>query len=137
MMYEIFEHTADLGLRIRSPSLDKLFEEAAAALFSVIVENPGDIRPERESSFQLEAQLTDELLRDWLGELLYRFHADHLLFSRFEVSVQDNRLTATAAGEKVDPARHQLDAEIKAVTYHGLKLIQQDDGWLAEVIVDI
>ncbi|MEE9601783.1 MAG: archease, partial [Thermoguttaceae bacterium] len=75
-MYEIFEHTADLGLRIRSPSLGQLYEEAATALFSVIVENPGEVRPERQSSFQLEADRRDELLRDWLGELLYEFHAN-------------------------------------------------------------
>jgi len=136
-MYEIFEHTADLGLRIRAASLDKLFEEAAAALFSVIVENPVDIRQSEQSSFQLEAERADELLRDWLGELLYRFHADRLLFSRFSVSVQDNRLRATAVGEPVDPARHKIEVEIKAVTYHGLKLVQTPEGWLAEVIVDI
>ena len=136
-MYEIFEHTADLGLRIRSPSLGQLYEEAATALFSVIVENPGDIRPERQSSFQLEADRRDELLHDWLGELLYEFHANHLLFSRFKVSIQGNRLTATAGGELIDHQRHKIDAEVKAITYHGLKLVQQDNGWLAEVIVDV
>jgi len=136
-MYEIFEHTADLGLRVRSPSLNELFEEAAVALFSAIVENPDNIRPTKQYSFQLEAEQGDELLRDWLGELLYHFHADHLLLGRFQVSIQNNRLTATAAGEQVDTTKHKIDMEIKAVTYHGLKLVHDDDGWLAEVIVDI
>ncbi len=49
-MYEIFEHTADLGLRVRAPDLETLFVEAARALFSVIVANLDDVRPVRERS---------------------------------------------------------------------------------------
>jgi SHS2 domain-containing protein len=136
-MYEIFDHTADLGLRIRSTELPALFEEAAAALFSAIVENPADVRPLQEASFELEADHNDELLRHWLAELLYTFHAEHMLWSQFEVRLDGTRLQATARGEPFDPARHRLDAEIKAVTYHGLKVEPTTDGWLAEVIVDI
>ena len=135
-MYEIFEHTADLGLRIRSDDLNGLFEEAARAMFSAIVANLDDIRPVQQVAFELEAGQRDDLLRDWLAELLYAFHADHMLFGRFEVRVADNRLTATARGEPIDAERHEIDAELKAVTYHGLTVQQDDEGWLAEVIID-
>lgn len=136
-MYEMFEHTADLGLRIRSDDLNGLFEEAGCALFSVIVTNPDDVRPVEEVTFEIAGDRYDELLRDWLAELLYTFHAGRLLLTNFDVNINQNRLTATARGEPIDPSRHELDAEVKAVTYHGLKVEQDDGGWLAEVIVDV
>ncbi len=135
-MYETFEHTADLGLRIRADDLRGLFEEAARGLFSVIVTNLGDVRPVDEVAFKIEGTEHDELLRDWLAELLYAFHGRHLLLAQFDVRLDQAGLTATARGEPVDLDRHEIDAELKAVTYHGLKVEQQQDGWLAEVIVD-
>ena len=60
-----------------------------------------------------------------------------MLFGRFDVSVTDDGLSATAWGEPLDPARHELAREVKAITYHELRVEQTADGWLAEVIVDI
>ena len=136
-MYETFEHTADLGLRIRGRDLDELFKEAARALFSVIVANPRSVRTVRQLTFDIRGSQRDELLFDWLGELLYTFAAEHVLLARFEVEVRPDGLTATARGEQFDPTRHQLDTEVKAITYHGLKVEPDAGGWLAEVIVDI
>ena len=136
-MHETFDHTADLGLRIRAPDLDTLFAEAGRALFAAIVEDPDSVL----SRQQLQINLTDDdrelLFFDWLKELLYHFDSQHLLFSRFQVQVGDAGLRATAWGEPLDENRHVLLHEVKAITYHGLTVEQADDGWLAEVIVDI
>jgi SHS2 domain-containing protein len=136
-MYEIFEHTADLGLRIRADDLGRLFAEAGCALFSVIAADLGAVRAVDEVRFRIEGAERDELLRDWLAELLYTFHARRLLLAQFEVRVDDAGLTATARGEPIDLGRHGIDTEVKAVTYHGLKVQQDQSGWLAEVILDI
>ena len=146
-MYETFEHTADLGLRIRAPDLNRLFGEAAEALFSAIVVNPQAIEPVQEIRFSVTADRADDLLHDWLAELLFTFDSRRLLLSQFDVQVNNTsadeyiRLAATACatarGEVFDPQRHELRMEIKAITYHGLKVEQTPDGWLAEVIVDI
>jgi SHS2 domain-containing protein len=136
-MYETFEHTADLGLRIRAPDLNTLFAEAAEALFAVIVDDLAKVRV----SVQVEIELTgvdrEYLLFDWLKELLYRFDAEHLLFSRFDVQVSETGMIGTARGEPLDRARHALAHEVKAITFHGLRVENTGDGWLAEVIVDI
>jgi SHS2 domain-containing protein len=136
-MYELFEHTADLGLRVRAPDLDALFAEAAVCLFSAIVENPSAVQPTVEEMVELSGTDREYLLFDWLRELLYRFDAEHMVYSEFAVKVRPDGLTATVRGEKLDPARHALSHEVKAITYHGLKVEQTSDGWLAEVIVDI
>jgi SHS2 domain-containing protein len=136
-MYEYFEHTADLGLRVRAPDVNTLFAEAATALFAAVVDDLGTVRPQRRIVVEVAGTDREYLLFDWLRELLYRFDAEHLLCSRFEVKVGETGLKASAWGEPIDPARHVLSHEIKAITYHGLRVEQGDQGWIAEVIVDI
>ena len=136
-MYELFEHTADLGLRVRAPDLDTLFREAAEAFFSVLVEGGPPSGGSREFRFELEAERRDDLLFDWLNELLYTFDTTGCLLGAFEVSVREGGLEATARGGPPEPSERGGWREIKAITYHGLKVEPSDGGWLAEVIVDI
>jgi SHS2 domain-containing protein len=136
-MFETFDHTADLGLRIRAPDLDTLFEEAARALFATIVEDLNSVQPRHQAKVQLTDEKLDYLLFDWLKELLYRFDSEQMAFGRFEVKVSSTGISGTAWGEPLDSARHTLLHEVKAITYHGLRVEQTADGWLAEVIVDI
>lgn len=140
-MHELFDHTADLGLRIQSPDLNSLFAEAAECLYTAIFETHSEaIKPIEQSRIDIECTGNDLefLLFDWLKELLYRFDCDGLAYSRFEVKVDATKgLQAKAWGEKIDPARHLLAREVKAITYHGLLVSQLENGWLAEVILDI
>ena len=136
-MYELFEHTADLGLRVRASDLDTLFAEAAACLFTAILEDIGTVEPRQSVTVELSGANREFLLFDWLRDLLLRCDADHMVFGKFEVRVRDDGLTGTAWGEPLDPARHVLAHEVKAITYHELKVIEIEGEWLAEVIVDI
>jgi SHS2 domain-containing protein len=136
-MHETFEHTADLGLRIRAADLDTLFAEAAQALFSAIVEDLATVRALQSVDVRLQEDDQELLLFDWLKELLFHFDAEHLLLGKFEVKVADGSLIATAWGEPLDRARHTLEHEVKAITYHGLSVEKVVDGWMAEIIVDI
>ncbi len=136
-MYELFEHTADLGLRVRSPELNSLFAEAGLCLFLAIVEDIGTINPRTMAKIELSGNDREFLLFDWLRELLLQAEADRMLFCKFEVIVRDDGLSALAWGEPFDPARHQLAHEVKAITYHELKVVRAGEEWLAEVIVDI
>ncbi len=136
-MYEYFEHTADLGLRARAVELNELFEEMARGLFAAIVDDLGSVRPDIGVQIEVEGDNLEFLLFDWLRELLYRFDAEHMLFSSFEVQVSETGLRAIASGEPIDPARHVLAHEVKAITYHTLRVEREGDEWVAEVIVDI
>ncbi len=136
-MYEHFEHTADLGLRIRAADVDTLFTEAAQALFAAVVEDLATVRPLQKIDVQLPGDEIEYLLFDWLRQLLYHFDAEHLLFGKFEVHVNKDGLTASAWGEPLDRSRHNLEHEVKAITYHGLSVEKVGDQWEAEVIVDI
>src|SRR4051812_25646568 len=136
-MYETFDHTADLGLRVKAADLGALFADAGMALTACLVENADAVRAETAFAVKLPADELDFLFFDWLKALLYQFDAEKLLFSRFDVKVSDAGVEATAWGERLDESRHELAHEVKAITYHGLKVEKTEDGWLAEVIVDI
>lgn len=140
LVYETFAHTADVGLRIRAPDLPALLAEAGQALFSVIVSNFEDVQPRVRKELRIgevDSSQPDFLLVDWLNELLFAFESDHLLFCRFHVAVDAGGLQAVAEGEAIDESRHRLAHEVKAITYHGLKVEPAEGGLLAEVIVDL
>jgi len=136
-MYETFDHTADLGLRIRTTDLDTLFVEAAQALFSTVVEDLESVRPLQSIDIELREKDLEYLFFDWLKTLLFHFDAHHILLGRFEAKVSDGHLKGKAWGEPLDTDRHALNHEVKAITYHQLRVERDDNGWLAEVIVDI
>jgi SHS2 domain-containing protein len=136
-MYEFFEHTADLGLRIRAADLNTLFVEAAQALFAAVVEDLATIQPVREVKVELPPDDLEYLLFDWLKHLLIHFDTEHLVLGQFDVRIDEAGLHGTAWGEPLDRSRHNLEHEVKAITYHGLLVEQTADGWQVEVIVDI
>jgi SHS2 domain-containing protein len=136
---ETFDHTADLGLRIRAGDLDDLFQTAAEALFNAIVANRDAVRNVYHERLALAAESTEDLLIEWLNELIFRSETEHRLYCCFHVTVDAHgrALSAEIGGEPVDPARHVLDHEVKAVTYHGVSIVRVEEGYLAEVILDI
>ena len=136
---ETFEHTADLGLRVVGRDLSDLFQTAAAGLFDVIVVNREEVRAIDTESIALAAETIPDLLLAWLNELVFRSETAHRLYKEFRVQVDESppRLEATIAGEPIDRDRHVLDHEVKAATHHGLTVRKVDEGWLAELILDI
>ncbi|HUG19263.1 MAG TPA: archease [Planctomycetaceae bacterium] len=136
-MYETFDHTADLGLRIEAATLEKLFEEAARGITAQIVENVAAISPTEEVTIEKQGTETDYLLFDWLDELIYQYEVCHRVFAEFEIKLTAEGFTATLRGEPIDREKHLLSHEVKAVTYHGFVVEQTEHGWRAELILDI
>ena len=136
-MFETFDHTADIGLRVAAATLEELFVDAAHGLTSLVVENVDDVRPVVSETIQLTATETDYLLFDWLNELLFRFEMRGMLFREFDVRLSEHGLEATIRGEPLDRSRHQLAHEVKAITYHGLSVEKTENGWRVELVLDL
>jgi SHS2 domain-containing protein len=135
--YEVIEHTADIGVRSFGNTEAEAFENAAVGMFSLIADLES-VQPSREFPISVEAEDRETLLVEWLNELLYIFESNGVLLSRFRITdLSETRLQGTAAGEPVDDSRHELKADIKAATYHMLKVIKNDTGWRTEVIFDV
>jgi SHS2 domain-containing protein len=136
---ETFEHTADLGLRVVGVDLADVFQTAATGLFDVIVANREVVRAQETEHVALTADSTEDLLLQWLNELIFRCETRHRLYGRFSVAIDDAGcgLEASISGEPIDRTRHLLDHEVKAATRHGLFVKRGENGWVAELILDI
>lgn len=136
-MYELFEHTADLGLRVRAADLDGLFVDAARGLFATIVTPPPQGSPHERLEFQIDGESLQYLLFDWLNELLFTFDTRRLLLGGFEAHVDGVNLRGAAGGWSFDQERYRLLHEVKAITYHRLLVERREGEWLAELVLDI
>ena len=138
--YELFETTADVGVRGYGSTLEEAFANAAKAMFSVMTDL-SRVRPEREVVVEVEAEDEEALLVEWLNELLARSGIEKMLFCEFKVKVErlDGllKLKALAYGEPVDPSRHDLRTEVKAATYAMIKVGRVDDKYVAQLLLDI
>jgi SHS2 domain-containing protein len=135
--YEFFDHTADVGIRVFGNSLAELFENAGFALFDIIT----DIATVREHEMRcitISRESIDELLVEWLSSLLYLNATELLLCSKFYIrEIAQQSLTGDAWGEIFQDHRHVIKTEIKAVTYHGLRVYQDNGLWKATVVLDV
>lgn len=137
-MYKIIDRSTDLLLRVTASDLAQLFAEAAGGLTSILVDNPDEIRPEQEISFNVagDPEELDYLLFDWLNELLYLFDTEEILLSRFDVTLAEEGLMAKGHGERLDPGRHRLNFEVNNISYDHLLLEETETGFTAEIVVN-
>jgi SHS2 domain-containing protein len=136
-LFRVLEHTADVGFEAFGRTREEVFANAARALQNLMVDLDS-IAPRQEIEIHVEGRDPPSLLINWLSEILYRIDADGRLFHDFEVrGLTDHELKAVVHGEPFDPARHRVNMQVKAITYHQLALEQKPEGWWAQVYVDI
>ena len=135
--YEFIDHTADIVVKAKGKNVEECFENAAKAMFDVITDG-SEIESVGQYKIKLEADDSEQLLVDWLSELLYLNSAKNLVFGFFKVTLEDynKKLTATVFGEKFDFSKHKAGSEIKAVTYHMLE-IRKKRPYHVQVLFDI
>jgi len=137
MSFEVFEHTADIGVRVYGASFAELLKNAALALLSLITDRDS-VRPDEEVLFEAEAETREELLIKMLSEILYLHEVRKMVFSEAEIELTDSyKLRGRLKGEKTDVSRHELLLDIKAATYHNLKIDRVNDRFMTEIIFDI
>jgi SHS2 domain-containing protein len=135
--FEPIEHTADVGYRLRAPTLAELFAVSGRALFDAIAELDS-IQPKFERKVEAQAGDIEALLVAWLSELNYRCLTEFELYGEFLIEeISSTIVRGTVRGEKIDSSRHVIKTEIKAVTYHELYVRQAQGSWEAQVIFDV
>ncbi|MGH2397558.1 MAG: archease [bacterium] len=140
--FEVIDHTADVGIIARAPTLRELFEVAAEGMFSFMID-PATVENRAWHERSVEAGDLEGLLIAWLNDLLLFLSVEEFVPKVFVVDelVADegkgHRLRATVHGEPVDPARHHFRLDVKAATYHALQIARADGDWTARVIFDV
>ena len=135
--YRLFNHTADLGMRVNGVSQKKLFENAGKALIEQLVDikqrSGGEILP-----ISLSAADFADLMVKWLSEILYLFNGENLVVEDISVAnVRENHINSTLTVAPFNTDKHDLIREIKAVTYHQIEVKKKNNLWTARVIFDL
>jgi SHS2 domain-containing protein len=135
------DHTGDIGIQVTAPTLPQLFERAALGMFRLLTDLDS-VHTSESTQIAVDGRDLEALMVRWLSELNYRHTVDNVLYGTFEVDsiheTEDERvLSATVRGEAIDPDRHTVYTEIKAITFHGLDVHETDGGWAVQVIFDM
>lgn len=135
--WDHYPHSADMGIRGFGPSKDEAFAQAALALTAIVAELQ-TIEPKEPVEIDCEEPDDESLFVSWLNAIIYEMATRQMLFSKFEVRIEDGRLRARAWGEKIDVKKHSPAVEVKAATYTDLKVEQNDSGaWVVQDVVDV
>ena len=142
MDYKIIEdHTADIGFKVTAETLPAAFEKSAFALTDIMTD-VAKIDAKRSIEIDLTSEDLESLLFDFLTELLYKFDTDGFVskevhVQQLEKSDGSYKLTANISGDTFDLKKHDAKMEIKAITYHQMKIEKKENKWHIQVIVDI
>ena len=135
--YKVFDHTADLGLEIYGKTVKDLFANAAFAVFDIVTELER-VGTTVERKIVVEGSGWEDLLVNYLREILYLFNGKDLLLKKYSImEIDSQHLKGKVWGEVFDPSKHRINAEIKAVTYHQTMVRETPDGWQGRVILDV
>lgn len=134
---EEIDHTGDIGILVSAPTLKTLYERAACGMFRVLTD-VGMVRRTHSREIAVRARDREALLVEWLSELNYRHVTEHHLYAGFYIEhLNQHSLRGAVEGEPIDDERHTIYTEIKAITYHGLKIDETASGWQVQIIFDM
>ncbi|MEJ2199948.1 MAG: archease [Desulfuromonadaceae bacterium] len=135
--YRLLAHTADMGIEATGASPQEVFVAAARGLQAMMFSR-APIAAVREVPVTVHGTDQAELLVAWLGEILYLFEVQQLAPSDYIIDdIRHDTLNGRVMGEAFDPDRHPIEREVKAITYHQVRVWKEKSGWRARVYVDL
>jgi len=137
MPYELIDHTADIGIAVTASSVGELFETAAHAMFEQIADTRA-LTGWRRTRLTVSGIDREDLMINWLRELLFLWNGRQYLLKQARIeNMANTELTARIWYDPFDRQTHEILNDIKAVTYHGIRVEKTDAGWTATVIFDV
>jgi SHS2 domain-containing protein len=135
--FEIIDHTADVAIAAYGADAKKAFANAALGMFSLMTDI-SKVKDTASRDVEVTADDRQDLLVSWLNELLFIFEVEKTLFKRFDIiTLDETKLKARCYGEKIDPKRHKIKMEIKATTYHMIRIEEKQKLTRVQVLFDI
>jgi SHS2 domain-containing protein len=137
LKYRLIDHTADYGIEAFGKDLKQVFENAAFAICDLIIE-PNCLQGRHTEQLIIIGDDVNDLMMNWLREILYRFHGMEMLIKQTSVQqIIETRLMADITYDFFEKEHHEIQNEIKAITYHQFEVQKVADGWVARFIVDV
>ena len=136
--YRLTKRQSELAVRVTGDSQADLFAHSALALFDVMVADVDKIESKERLPLEVEGSDRDDLMVNWVRELLYLYQGSGYLLKEFVIrEVKDTVVKADVAGEKIDPDRHEIQQEIAAVAFHKSRMEKTGDQWTAHLIFEL
>jgi SHS2 domain-containing protein len=135
MSYEEIPHTADVKIRVRADTLNDLFSDAFDALMQVMYGT--DRKGGSQKVIDLSSGDMDSLMRDFLSEVLFVSEVDGIVFSGTEIHINGLDLNARMDGEPFDRIRHSSGTEVKGISYSGLAITHDANGYMLDILFDV
>jgi SHS2 domain-containing protein len=135
-MWEHFSHPADMGIIATADNLNDAFADAAVALTAIITE-PKNVQPCERIEIKCSGDDEEDLFFKWMSKIIFEMDVRKMLFGRYEVKINDLKLSAIAFGEKVNFERHSPAVEPKAVTLNQLCVKKENGKWIVQCVVDV
>jgi SHS2 domain-containing protein len=131
------DHTADLGFEIWAPTPEELYAEGVLAIAEVCYDRTA-VQPSQQRPLSARGSNPEERLVRWLQEVYLMLETDMwLTAAAIGVTISDDVVEGVLQGEPFDAKRHTIHTEIKAITYHGLRVENDGKLWRATVVVDV
>jgi SHS2 domain-containing protein len=127
---------ADVAIEVWAETIEGLFQDSGLAVSEVMVDTK-TVEQKIELDISINSTSVEMLLYDFLSEIVYLKDAKSLLFSRFDVKINELDLFAKLWGEKIDRERHHLRTDVKAVTLYRFEVKKENGIWKAEFVLDI
>lgn len=135
MSIEELEHTADVRMRVRAPTLEELFSEAARALMMVMYGSPG--KGGRTMNVSVSGHDLESLMHAFLSELLFLSEVEGMVFSDAEVMIRNDTIEGTVRGESFNPDVHSAGQGVKGISFSGLSIVHEQGSYILDVIFDV
>ena len=135
MSFEEISHTADVKIRARALTLEALFTDAFLALMQVVYGTDRNVGTIKE--IRIESDNIESLLCDFLSEVLFIAEVEGLVLSRADIKIEGLHLTAILDGELFDPLRHSSGTEVKGISYSGLVIQKDANGYMLDILFDV
>ncbi len=139
-MHELFEHKADVGVKGIGETKEEAFAECAKAMFSIMIDLE-TLGSEKKFNIEIETNDLESLLVDFLNHLLYLRDVNEVLFNKFDLYIINDgdewKLNGICFGEKINKKKHDIKSDVKAASYHQLKVEEKNRKWIAQCVVDV
>ncbi|MFC2061078.1 archease [Elusimicrobiota bacterium] len=133
--FEEIEHTADIGLRLKGKDIEELFENGLKGLLSIVTDN-AELSGYRIRGIKISAPDMESLLIDFLNEILFMINTDAWMPCSGRIQIDGNDLKAAIKGQKIDPEK-AIKKEVKAATYHNIKIKETSNQLETEIFFDL
>jgi len=135
MSFQEISHTADVKIRACAPTLEKLFAETLKALMQVMYGRTGFGKILKE--IRVESGDIESLLTDFLSEVIFVSEVENLVFSEANIRIDGFSLIANLKAEPFDPICHAGGSEVKGISYSGLAITHNENGYMLDIIFDV